>query len=95
MDGSLLGRRAEKSAGSKIIVVIAWVLLALNVLAVAGNLSYEGQRHQSSEAIEGAVSHLIQIIIILALGAGALILTTWLCRKNNYDRTEIVERGNI
>lgn len=88
MDGPAEKRAAKTTAG-KIFVVIAWILLALNILAVAGgNEDYGWERYLDLEAINKIIGYPIKAIQVsmLAAGACAVSLVTWLCWKYSHSK---------
>ena len=77
---SPLAERPTKKTKGIVLVLIAWILLVLNVLAVMGSLKYGPNLAKSSHAIENTNGFLFQMGM-LAFGAFVLSWTTWLCLK--------------
>jgi len=74
--------KTTKKTGGKVLVIIGWILLALNILMVLGNLDYGTKLPLSLHAIENTNDCLLRIVM-LALGALVLGWTTWLYWRNN------------
>jgi len=81
-----LVKKTTKKTGSKVLVIIGWILLALNILAVLGNLDYGTKLPLSLHAIENTNGCLLRMVM-LALGALVLSWTTWLYWGNKPYQT--------
>jgi len=79
-------KRSTKITTGKVLLLIAWILLVLNILAVMGNLKYGLNLPLSLHAIENTNDFLFQIGL-LAFSAFILSWTSWLYLKNRAGET--------
>ncbi len=79
-------KKASDNTSGIILVLIAWVLLVLNILAVMGNLGSKQNIPLSLHAIENTNDFLFQIGL-LAVGTLVLCWTTWLYLTNKPNET--------
>lgn len=73
----------------KAIIIIAWLLMILNVLAVVGILDYQRQTTLSLKTIQITHSHLFRLGI-LVMGAFVLGIATSFCWKNKHIKIKNV-----
>ncbi len=83
---SPIPKKTAKKTGSKVLVLIAWILLALNILTVLGNLNYGTKLPLSLHTTENTNGCLLRIVM-LALGVPVLGWTTWLYFRNKSHET--------
>jgi len=88
-----LKKSPARTAGNKAFIVIAWILLALNVLAIVGLWDYEQQDNLSLKTLQITASHIFQLIM-LAFGAFVLVFITVFCWKNKLGGTVSYYRHN-
>jgi hypothetical protein len=80
-DGSLVKQAAKITKSKVLLIVTAWIILALTVCAVVGKVGFQLKWPLSFGAIERTNGYLLHTGI-LALAACVLGLTTWLYSKN-------------
>lgn len=88
-----LKKSPARTAGNKAFIVIAWILLALNVLAIVGLLDYEQQDNLGLKTLQITASLIFQLIM-LAFGAFVLVFITVSCWKNKLGGTVSYYRHN-
>jgi hypothetical protein len=89
-EGGSSGKQAAKVTRSKVLLIVtAWIILALTVCAVVGKVGFQLKFPLSFGAIERTNGYLFHTGI-LALAACVLGLTTWLYSKNKIGEFTIV-----
>jgi len=87
---SPLVRDTTKKTLGKLLVLIAWILLVLNILAVAGSFGYGQKLPLSLRAEENTSSFLLQMGMV-ALGVIVLCWTSWLYLRKRPCETAAVQ----
>ena len=88
-DGSLVKQAARITKSKVLLIVTAWIILALTVCAVVGKIGFQLKFPLSFGAIERTNGYLLHTGI-LTLAACVLGLTTWLYLKNKIGGFTIV-----